>query len=353
MDILQNKSIQATKSLKSSFLQGLFLKRLGTLLIEGFSLKEALQFMNTISERETLIWIESIKSGLKQGHSLHEELKQLNFSDRVCSQIYFSIIHGNFSYAVYQSGSQLLKQVDRRKNLNQILNYPLMLIVFMVGMLLSMRYILLPHITQITSSDTSNVDFMTQMILMMIDTAPYWLVGIVFVILVGILVSRSYLNKKTALEKTMVYSKIPIFSVVYKLYQTQFFTFEWSQLIKGGSNLREIVTIMKENQTSKLIRELGYYLEGELISGRSFQEILRDFNFLKKELAAIVKHGEVSGKMGEELELYSNQCEEELYAKVEKSMEWIQPIVFSGIAVMIIAIYAALLLPTFSLLEGI
>jgi len=353
MDILQNKSIQATKSLKSSFSQGLFLKRLGTLLREGFSLKEALTFMRTISGKETLIWIDSIKKGLEQGNSLHEELKQLNFSERVCSQIYFSIIHGNFSDAVYQSGSQLLAQVDRRKKVKQLLNYPMMLVVFMVGMLLSMRYILLPHITQITSSDTSNIDFMTQMILKLIDTAPYWLLGVAGFILIASLLCRAYLSKKTALEKAVIYSKIPIFSLVYQLYQTQFFAFEWSQLIKGGSNLREIVTIMKENQTSKLINEVGEYLEDELIFGRAFQEILRDFSFFKKELPDIVKHGEVSGKMGGELELYSSQCEEELYARVEKSMEWIQPIVFSGIAVMIIAIYAALLLPTFSLLEGI
>lgn len=353
MDSLQNKPTQATKSLKSSFTQGLFLKRLGTLLMEGFSLKEALHFMSTIAERETSKWIDSIEQGLEQGHALHEELRQIKFTERVCSQIYFSVIHGNFSHSVYLSGTQLLKQVDRRKKLKQILNYPLMLIVFMIGMLLSMRYILLPHITQITSSDTSNVDLMTKIILMLIDTAPYWLLGLAFFILLGSVLSRAYLAKKTALEQAAIYSKIPIFSSLYKLYQSQFFAFEWAQLIKGGSNLREIILIMKESQTSKLISEVGGYLEKELLSGRSFQEVLGDFNFLKKELPDIVKHGEISGKLGTELELYSTQCEEELYAKVEKSMEWIQPIVFSGIAVMIIAIYAALLLPTFSLLEGI
>ena len=57
MATFRKKPINATKSLKSLHNQGLFLKRLGVLLLEGFSIKKALQFLKTISDIEIERWI--------------------------------------------------------------------------------------------------------------------------------------------------------------------------------------------------------------------------------------------------------------------------------------------------------
>lgn len=351
MAIFQKKPIYATKSLKSLYTQGTFLKRLGSHLLEGFSLKEALTFLKTTTTKEVKQWIIKIEEGYEEGAPLYEQLLELRFSKRVCSQIYFSMTHGKFSESIHNCGIQLLSQVERRKKLNQLLNYPTMLIIFMIGMLLSMRYILLPHIKDITAGGSS--DLFTRMVLSLIESSPLWLSGFLAAGILIFMAMKIYLRNKTALEKTTVFASIPFFNSLYQLFMTQYFSFEWSQLLSGGSSLREIVSIMKDSQTSQLVNEVGGYLEKELMGGREFNGILTDFKFLKKEMGEIVIHGSSSGNLDKELRAYSQQCEEELQINIDKTMQWIQPIVFSAIALMIISIYASILLPTFSLLEGL
>ncbi|MER2063314.1 MAG: type II secretion system F family protein, partial [Alkalibacterium sp.] len=100
-----------------------------------------------------------------------------------------------------------------------------------------------------------------------------------------------------------------------------------------------------------LITEMGDYIEREMKQGKSFHESLKDLTFLKKEITLVVRQGEQSGHLGKELEMYARECEEELDKQIEQVMNWVQPVIFIFVALVIVAIYAALLLPTFNALQ--
>ena len=53
-----------------------------------------------------------------------------------------------------------------------------------------------------------------------------------------------------------------------------------------------------------------------------------------------------------EMLVYASFCENEFNQRIEKMMEKLQPIIFIFVALMIIAIYGALMLPVFSIMEG-
>lgn len=353
MGLLQNKLTRDILSLRKTREQGTFLKRLGTLLEEGFSLKDALSFLSTITSKEKKNWIDSILTGMERGHVLHEELGKIDFPERTCSQLYFAFSHGSFSETVRLCGQQLLDQTQKKKKLLQVIHYPIILLGFMIVMLFSMRYILLPHIRQIANPEASSMDWIAQATLFIVYNAPYWLSGTVILAIVSWIGLKIALRKKTTFEKIQFYSRWPIIKPLLQLYWTQFYAFEWSQLIKSGRSMREIIYIMQSKDASLFLQEAGAKLNKEMSRGSSFQEALESFNFLKPEVKMIVSHGEMSGKLGSELMLFSIECEEELNQRIEKVMERIQPVVFVSVAFMIIIIYAALLLPTFSLMEGL
>lgn len=353
MATFRKKPINATKSLKSLHNQGLFLKRLGVLLLEGFSIKKALQFLKTISDIEIERWILAIESGMEAGNEFHYELKQLGFSEQVCSQIYFSVVHGNFGETIYHCGEQIINEMDRKKKMQQLLSYPVMLVIFIIGMLFAMRYILLPHIRQITTSNTDHLGLGTKLVMQLIDWSPIIIVGSVIVIILAILGVRAYLAKRTPLERQLFLTQLPVVGRLLQLARSQYLSYEWGQLIKHGVSIREIIRIMKQDENSLFLQELADNMEAQMLTGKSFYEVILSYEFLKEELAQIIQHGEVSSDLGKELMLYANQCEEDLKLKVERLMSFVQPVVFIGVAVMIVAIYAALLLPTFSLMEGL
>ncbi|MCC5894606.1 MAG: type II secretion system F family protein [Alkalibacterium sp.] len=352
MGIFQKKPISGTSLRTSNHLykQGVFLNRMGRLLSEGFSMNESLHFLQTLSKSDSASWVTIIRNEVTEGSSLSAALHKCGFPDQTCTQLYFALYHGNFAQAITRSGKQLVKQSEKRKKAAGIIQYPLMLIGFIIIMLFTMRYVLIPHIEQITSIQSQEMPLSTRVIVKMVYHSPIGMLIVGCLAVIGWIVINIVNSNRTPVEKWNGVSKW-IKSPLLKLYWSQYFSYEWGQLIKGSCSLLEVVTIMKSKQSSDLVREIGHCIEQEMLKGKSFSDALESFAFLNDEIKEVVRQGETSGKLGYELELYSFSCEEDFDRKIEQLMTWIQPIVFTGVALLIVAIYAALMLPTFSIMD--
>lgn len=354
MAIFQTRHISAFKyqSNKQLLLKGLLLSRLGKMLSEGFSLKEALSFLSTLSEKEAKGWVDQLEKQVLSGHSLVEGLVDCQFPEQSVTQLYFALFHGDFSKAVKRVGEQLIKQAKNRRKLTAILTYPLMLICFIVVMLFVMRMVLLPHIEQITNLNPSALPIGTRLIVMFVYESPVILLAMISLSCFSLLVIRKIADKKHPLDNLIFLCRWSQ-SYVLQLYWSYYFSYEWGQLLKGGCSLLEVMTIMKGQENSIIVKEAGRRMEEEMTKGHSFSQSLEAFDFLTRQMKDVIKHGEQSGMLGAELMLYAQGCEQEFDAKIEQLMALVQPLVFAIVAVMIIAIYAALLLPTFSVLDAL
>lgn len=352
MALLPRKHINATLSLTSKELhaRGQILTRLGNLLEDGFSLKESLIFLETIADKKTKPIIQEIRKEAGIGKELSTVLKQAGFPDDTCSQIYFALFHGQFSKAIFTAGTHLVKQGEKKKKLKAIMQYPFMLLLFITVMLFAMRYILIPHIEHILTVDRNQLPISSRFIVQSVYHAPVIILSTIVIVILAYLFMTHYLSKKSPLERlTFLSQYIP--TPLFKLYWTQFFALEWGILLKSKCSLLEVVGIMKANSLSRLINEMGEWIEMEMKKGQLFHEALLPLPFLKEELIEVVRHGELTGNLGEGLEVYASHCEEEFDKQIEMYLERIQPIIFVIVAVIIIGIYAALLLPTFSLMD--
>ncbi len=330
--------------------QGVFLNRLGRLHEDGFSLKEALTFLQTIADKDTKEMVHFLIIESAKGSEFSSVLKEAGFPDYTCTQVYFSLFHGQFAHSLINAGDLLIKQSEKKKKMKQILQYPIMLVVFIIGMLIAMRYILIPHMNQIVQVDSQSLPFSTHVIVQSVYHAPTIIVLTLVICSILYFIVSSYLRRQSPIEQLMLKSKWSR-SLLFQLYWSHYFTYEWGNLLKGNRSLFEVVQIMKETETSLLINEMGQWIEKEMRKGMDFHDALRPLTFLRPEVLEVVKHGELSGKLGTELILYAQNCEESFDKRSEQLMEYVQPVIFVGVAVIIIAIYAALLLPTFSLLN--
>ncbi|TVP92768.1 competence type IV pilus assembly protein ComGB [Alkalibacterium sp.] len=354
MGIYQNRHTTDSKfrTSKHLLLKGVFLNRLGKMLSEGFSLKEALAFLSTVSKKESKNWVKQIERQVLEGHSLVEGLTSCHFPEQTVTQLYFALFHGDFPRAVTRAGQQLIKQSEKKRKLTAVLTYPVMLICFIVVMLFVMRTVLIPHIEQITALGTSSLPLGTRLIVQFVYEAPVILMVTGALAITGTLLLIRAGKRQSPLANLITLCRLTP-SYLLQLYWSQYFSYEWGQLLNGGCSLLEVVKIMKGQKNSLLIKETGLRIEEEMSEGHSFSDSLDSFNFLTDQLKDVIRHGEQSGKLGAELVLYAIGCEEEFDTKVEQLMAFIQPVVFAVVAVMIIAIYAALLLPTFTILDTI
>lgn len=332
--------------------KGLFLKRIGALLVEGYSLKDALHFLEKIEKGETLKWIKKIQKGLLKGYSFHHQLEEIGFSNKICAQIYLGSQTGNYGEIITRCGEQLLERVEKEKKFKSLATYPIILVIFLVGMMLLMRFMVLPHMETLLSSTGSNSNMYSNGLVWLVYYSPQVLIiGLGLVLILG-LISQQALKEKTVLQKVTLFSKVPILRRYLKDYYTNFFFTEWGNLFQNGYSFQEIVTIMQGEQASPILRESGEVLAKEMRLGKTLSESLMSFSFIHPEGQEIVMHGENLGKLSMEMLVYASFCENEFNQRIEKMMEKLQPIIFIFVALMIIAIYGALMLPVFSIMEG-
>lgn len=329
---------------------GRFLKRCGQLLLDGFSLQEALVFLETIEDTDAKEMIETVHTEVSRGELFSSALKKAGFSDVICAQLYFSLFHGQLAQTTLKAGNQLLKQTEKKRKIRTILQYPIVLLLFVMIMLLAMRFILLPHINELTAIQDGQLDLGTRFIVAGVYHSPL-ILTLIAVFSSLMLMFLAHKGKQMTPMNRLQWLTRWTRSTLFTLYWSQFFANEWGCLLKGNSSLLEVVTIMKKNTLSPLIAEVGEHIEQEMKQGKTFHDALSELAFLKKEVILVVRQGERSGHLGIELEMYARECEEEFDNQIEQLMNWIQPVIFIFVALVIVAIYAALLLPTFSALQ--
>ena len=98
-------------------------------------------------------------------------------------------------------------------------------------------------------------------------------------------------------------------------------------------------------------QEIGRDLVLSLDRGQSFSETVGGYSFFKKELPLMIEYGEVKSKLGSELEIYAEKTWEDFFRRVHKAMNVIQPLVFVFVALVIVLLYAAMLLPIYQNME--
>lgn len=333
--------------------RAMFLKRLGALLQEGYSIKNSLKFMSMFEKPQTKVWVSSLEKGLVQGNTLHVELEKIGYSNKICSQIYLASQSGAYAKTILQCGDDLFEQEKFKKRLWSLLSYPFILLSFLFLMLMLMRFLILPNMQNMFSSNKTETNIYADLLVALIYYSPQ--IMIVSVSLLAMI--YFYLGKKlthfTTLEKIRFFSNWPIIRKYSTNYWTNFIFLEWGQLLKKGISFHEIIAMMSEEEASSVLKETGELLSKEMLQGKTVKEALKILPFFEEEAFVVINHAENLGKLGSEMLIYASYCEQSLTEQLEKTLSKLQPLIFIFIALMIIAIYAAMILPIYTLMEGI
>lgn len=311
---------------------------LNNLFKSGFHLAEIVAFL----ERSSLVeksFTEQMRAGLQAGKNLAGIMEELRFSKNVITQIALTELHGGLSETLELIEENLSQQFKVRRKLIAVLTYPLILLGFLIFIMLAMKNYLIPQIEAEGNATLSLVNHLPELFLLTL-----------FILVIALAVVYFYFKGKPILQSYQALARLPIIGNYIRLYLTAYFAREWGNLIAQGLSMQEVLEMMK-GQKSPIFRALGGALQQEMRGGKSFAASLTGKKFLKKELGLIIEYGEVKGKLGRELIVYAGESWEQFFAKIHQSLQWIQPLVFSFVALMIVLLYAAMLLPIYSSFE--
>lgn len=353
MVILQQTHISSIISPKYKKERGSFLKRLGALLEEGYSLRKSLKLLKKLEINYIKEWIRQIEDGLKKGKTLHEELEKIGFSKKTCSQIYLASQYGNYGKSIRQCGEELLEEERFKKKVQKLLAYPLVLLFFLFSMILIMRFLVLPNMENLFSNQQSKATIYSNFIVRFIYYSPQLILITLLLSILIVFIFKKKLAKLPYLEQIRFFVKWPFIKKYFTYYWTNFIFLEWGNLLKKGMSFQELIQLMTGEESSTVLRETGEQLSEEMIQGKTIKEGLKTLPFFDEEALMVISHGENLGHLAIEMIFYAKYCEEELSSELEKILMIIQPLIFIFIALMIIAIYASMILPIYTMMEGI
>ena len=147
-----------------------------------------------------------------------------------------------------------------------------------------------------------------------------------------------------------ILARLPFLGIFVQIYLTAYYAREWGNMISQGMELTQIFQIMQE-QGSHLFKEIGQNLARSLQNGQEFSQTIATYPFFKKELSLIIEYGEVKSKLGSELEIYAEKTWESFFTRVNRTMNLVQPLVFIFVALIIVLLYAAMLMPMYQNME--
>ena len=284
-------------------------------------------------------YTKEMRASLLAGENLAAMMGKLGFSDDVVTQLSLAELHGNTQGSLLKIEAYLAHLMTVKRKLWEVATYPIILLTFLILIMLGLRNYLLPQLER------------TNLATRIINHFPLvFLIGVLVLALV--ILCLIWLQRRS--RKITWYSRLarlPLLGRFVQLYLTAYYAREWGNLLGQGIDLLDLVSLMQE-QKSKLFRELGADLEEALMLGQSFPDRIATHPFFTKELSLIIAYGEANARLGYELEVYAEEVWQAFFNRLNKATTFVQPLIFVIVAVVIVMIYAAMLLPMYQNMEG-
>lgn len=333
--------------------QAEFLKKAGELLHRGYHMSEAIESLSYQlpgTRKQDLLDCLAL---LKNGVPFHKALEQLGFNKELSGYVFFAEKHGNFAEAVLEGSKALLNRDRDAKKLVKLMYYPLLLFAFTSILLIFVQESLLPRFSLLFDSMGLEENIFTVIISAFGQALP--IVGIIgaFVVAAGAGLYQFWFKALPVLSQRKHLLRIPFAGSLLRILHTHYFSIQLCYLLSGGLSVFEALSFFVENKKQEFYSEAASLIKEQLAGGERLDAILAAMPFFEQEFPMVVRHGQENGRLGEELRFYSKNCLSQLEGRIEKLTRFIQPAMFLVIAVLVICIYMAILLPMFHMLDGI
>lgn len=319
-----------------------FFSLLADLLLAGFSISQSIQFMQALlpQYRDQLAKLNQTLAG---GASLATGFERIGVKQDIVNQIKITQEHGDLTDSLTQIGRLLAEKMVQQQRLKQLLRYPLVLLGLILGLLITLRYIIGPELRQWQLSLDKEV-------------IVYWLLFIAAIVILVVMMIGRFVQislKRDPLEKAQARSRLPFIGSAYRAYYHYYLLFNLAILLKGGLDLKAICRLLSELAPDSLLYCLGQQIEPQLEAGIPLAEIIAQQPLLPKQLALFIRKGRSLAHLSDELLMAARMTYQKMLDALAKLATYVQPLLFGLIALLIIGVYLSLLLPMYHMMEGL
>lgn len=331
--------------------RSLFLKYLAELLTQGFSVQQALHFMALLLPQYAHL-IDQMQAALEKGESFERALEPLGYSIHIVANLFYAQRQGRFLEALHQAADFLRKLQEYQQKFIKVLVYPAMMLVFLVALLFGMRSFLLPHIASFIQQDVYDSHLMVRMLVDFFSYLPQITLLLVGLSLVVLGLGNLYLFRLRPLKRYQLLVQIPFIQGWVRSYCSYQLAEAFGNFFLGGYSMQQTLDTLVRFPIEPLLADVGEILETGFKEGRPLVDLLAELDIFTQAFPLVIQQGELISQTAAKCQMYAQTVFRQLMEDIERKIQWVQPILFIFIAMLVLAMYLLIMLPMFTM-EGL
>jgi len=334
-----------------------FTRQLATLIGAGLPLAQSLHTVLEQTQNKKLQSIvQDITTSVEGGKTLSESFSK---HPAVFDAVFLALVgagetSGTLDESLQRIAAQQEKDAATMSKIKGALTYPIIVLLVIFGVMAFMLLTVVPQVEKLYHDLKKELPFLTQV---MVDAANFlthfwWVVIIVVGALVYFFIQ--YLKTDMGIKMSDTFKlNVPIFSQMFrKLYMARFMRTAQT-LLSTGVSMLDMLKLTAKAVNNSIIAKSILRAADKVKGGKALSVALQPEEYILPLVPQMIKIGEQSGRIDEMMGKTAQVYEDELDEQVRTISTSIEPILMVVLAVVAGSMVAAILLPIYSLVNGI
>ncbi len=330
-----------------------FTRQLATMFSAGLTLERAIQSLGSEEKhRKFKKVLNSVSDNIRKGLNLSESLARHPgvFNTLFIAMVKAGEVSGNLNEILEQLSSYLENLDDTRRKVKSAMNYPIFMILFLIGMLMVMLLVIIPKFSQVYSQLGAGLPAATRQ---MIDLSNWFAANIGFLSFVIFLTfSILWLISKTqrgGFTLDTIKLKIPVFGSLIEQSILNKFCKTFGILIGAGVPVLETTALLRKVVDNKVYAKAIDDASDLIRDGYNISTALRRTEVFPSILLQLVSTGEDTGELDDLLDRAADYYQKQVDALVERMTTLIEPLLILLVGGIIALMVVLTYLPVFHL----
>jgi type IV pilus assembly protein PilC len=330
-----------------------FCQQLSVMLRTGVPLAESLDtFAAQASKKDVRDFVTLIKDDVCEGEDFSAVLARYpeTFPTILVSLMRAAEASGKLDEMLARVAKDLAKSRKTAKQIKGAMMYPAIMLVVAVLAVAVIMVFVLPKFGPLFRAQGDRLPTPTK--------ALVWLSGFLrtgWTIYVPVLLALAgafwWWSRSTAGRIMIDTMKLrtPVLGHMFRCLYLVRFSSTMATLLAAGVSLVDVVRICKDVTGNVHYTRLWVLLEERISKGQEIAPTFREFDFVPRNVVAMIASGEKSGRLPEVLEHAAHAAEEDLDIAVKSTTSLVEPIMIVGMGAVVGGIASAMLLPIFNM----
>jgi type IV pilus assembly protein PilC len=330
-----------------------FCQQLSIMLRTGVPLAEALDtYAAQAGKKDVGQFISLIKTDVCEGEDFSSVLAKYprTFPTLLVSLMKAAEASGKLDEMLARVAKELSKQRKTTKQIKGAMMYPaIMFVVACIAVGVIMVFVL-PKFDPLFKAQGDKLPAPTKVLVWLsnfLKTGYFIYVPVATVVVVGGVYYMRTMSGRRLVDNIKL--RAPILGKMFRTLYLVRFSATMATLLSAGVSLLDVVRITKEVTGNYNYDKMWDLLAERVSHGQDLSPTFREFEFIPRNIVAMIASGEKSGRLPEVLEAAAVAAEDDLEIAVKSTTSLIEPIMIVGMGVVVGGIAAAMLMPIFNM----